>query len=247
MESAAEVEHGVQAFHAIFNYSPRRVPAVKNGKARRESRTRESTIRWRFFRLCPRNERTIRVDIHRSIYIVGDSATRRKSAVTNDCVDCDEVRFRREVRRYALTARADFLMAAKRLRKHIRRAMCPRGGMKYIASKGTSVRRRVSVLSLSWNFSLPLSALRTPVYYARRSNEAILHIDAKSTHPWPVAVDTHFLLRRITNYNTGGLTSLPLLPSPPPLPIPRAAPLPTSPPPPPPPPPQRGLSSLANN
>jgi len=62
---------------------------------------------------CPRNERTIRVDIHRSIYIVGDSATRRKSAVTNDCVDCDEVRFRREVRRYALTARADFLMAAK--------------------------------------------------------------------------------------------------------------------------------------
>lgn len=42
------------------------------------------------------------------------------------------------------------------------------------------------------NFSLPLSALRTPVYYAVY-NEAILHIDAKSTHPVPsLAVDTHF-------------------------------------------------------
>jgi len=37
------------------------------------------------------------------------------------------------------------------------------------------------------NFSLPLSAFHTPVYYTAY-NEAILHIDAKSTHPWPVAV-----------------------------------------------------------
>jgi len=55
------------------------------------------------------------------------------------------------------------------------------------------------------NFSLPLSALRTPVYYAVY-NEAILHIDAKSTHPWPVAVDTHFYSCRLQITISGGRT-----------------------------------------
>ena len=87
------------------------------------------------------------------------------------------------------------------------------------------------------NFSLPLSAFHTPVYYTAY-NEAILHIDAKSTHPWPVAVGGYaLLLRQITNYNTGGAprSRLRLPPSSPP------------PPPPPPPPLPSSSSSLANN
>jgi len=61
------------------------------------------------------------------------------------------------------------------------------------------------------NFSSPLSALRTPVYYAVY-NEAILHIDAKSTHPWPVAVDTHFYSGRLQITIPG---AAPRAPSPP--------------------------------